>query len=170
MATDYEKLYKDALGRAEAIASKGPASAKFMSEIFPEFDKFNDERIRKKICLCIEECLHSDVIRDYERDELITYLEKQKEKKPAEWSEEDRNTLLMAATVLKANFDSDEKFDECEYDCETLAGKLLEMRHRPSSSWKPSEEQMVALFDIIHPADTVNRSALESLYEQLKKL
>lgn len=50
--------------------------------------------------------------------------------KPAEWSEEDKNTLLMAATVLKANFDSDEKFEDCDYDCETLAGKLLEMRYR----------------------------------------
>lgn len=37
-------------------------------------------------------------------------------------------------------------------------------------SWKPSEEQMNALYDILYPADTVNRPALESLYEQLKKL
>ena len=57
-----------------------------------------------------------------------------------EWGEEDRDTLLMAATVLKANFDSDEKFEDCDYDCGTLAGKLLGMRYRISPSWKPSDE------------------------------
>ena len=36
--------------------------------------------------------------------------------------------------------------------------------------WKPSEEQMNALYNIIHPADPVNRHALESLYDDLKKL
>jgi len=40
----------------------------------------------------------------------------------------------------------------------------------PAGVWKPSEEQMNALYDILHPADTVNRLALESLYEQLKAL
>lgn len=48
--------------------------------------KEEDERIRKRIRLCLDECVHSDIIRDYERDEVLAYLEKQKEK-PVEWSE-----------------------------------------------------------------------------------
>lgn len=36
--------------------------------------------------------------------------------------------------------------------------------------WKPSEEQMNALYNVINPCDHVDKKALESLYEQLKKL
>ena len=57
-----------------------------------------------------------------------------------EWSEKDSDVLLQTAAILKTNFDSDEKFEDCDYDCETLAGKLLEMRYRISPSWKPSED------------------------------
>lgn len=103
MATDYEKLYKDALGRAEAIASKGPASAKFMSEIFPEFDKFNDERIRKALHEFIHDTL-GDELNGYDisKAEALAYLEKQKEKKPAEWSEEDKEMLKDIIAGIEA--------------------------------------------------------------------
>ena len=67
---------------------------------------------------------------DWLSSHLPKFQSSYSQRKTEEWSEEDRNTLLMAATVLKANFDSDEKFEDCDYDCETLAGKLLEMRYR----------------------------------------
>ena len=87
-----------------------------------------------------------------------------------EWGEEDRDTLLMAATVLKANFDSDEKFEDCDYDCGTLAGKLLEMRYRISPSWKPSEEEMEALREAAeHSFYAGEGAALRTLYNDLQK-
>jgi hypothetical protein len=67
---------------------------------------------------------------DWLSSHLPKFQSSYSQRKTEEWSEEDRNTLLMAATVLKTNFDSDEKFEDCDYDCETLAGKLLEMRYR----------------------------------------
>lgn len=94
-----------------------------------------------------------------------------------EWGEEDRDTLLMAATVLKANFDSDEKFEDCDYDCGTLAGKLLEMRYRIGSSWKPSEEELrtldIVITDYRHACtkgSDEKAETLKPLLEQLKKL
>jgi len=94
-----------------------------------------------------------------------------------EWSEEDRDTLLMAATVLKANFDSDEKFEDCDYDCGTFAGKLLEMRYRIGSSWKPSEEELrtldIVITDYRHACtkgSDEKAETLKPLLEQLRKL
>ncbi len=122
--------------------------------------------------------LHFNYLIDKGGDSVETYKsyrEKLKSLRPqpkTEWSEEDSDVLLQTAAILKANFDSDEKFEDCDYDCETLAGKLLEMRYRISPSWKPSEEQMGAL----ERASTNKYLSAEqydilvSLYEQLKKL
>lgn len=63
--------------------------------LFPELKGREDEKIRKRIRLCLDECVHSDIIRDYERDECLAYLEKQKEPKSAEWSEEDRDRVAQ---------------------------------------------------------------------------
>ena len=94
-----------------------------------------------------------------------------------EWGEEDRDTLLMAATVLKANFDSDEKFEDCDYDCGTLAGKLLKMRYRIGSSWRPSEEELrtldIVISDYRHACtkgSDKKAEILKPLLEQLEKL
>ena len=41
---------------------------------------------------------------------------------------------------------------------------------RPQSTWKPSEEQLDSLYDVLNPCDGFNREVLESLYQDLKKL
>jgi hypothetical protein len=55
-----------------------------VEEIFPELAESEDERIRKRIKLCLEECVHGDIIRDYEAESAITWLEKQIEQKPGD--------------------------------------------------------------------------------------
>lgn len=47
---------------------------------------------------------------------------------------------------------------------------ILEKVDAPQEYWKPSEEQINALYNVINPCDYVDKKALESLYEQLKKL
>ena len=39
--------------------------------------KAYDEKVKKIITLCLEECVHSDIIRDYEKDDALAWLEKQ---------------------------------------------------------------------------------------------
>ena len=117
----------------------------------------------------------ADVLKQFEEEAAFALMLKANkliEQKSAEWSEEDRDILLQTAAILKANFDSDEKFEDCDYDCETLAGKLLEMRYRISPSWKPSEEQMKWLKDVIETVTMTCRQQipLESLYADLQKL
>ena len=60
-----------------------------LSEVIPELKESEDEKIRKRIRLCLDECVHSDIIRDYERDECLAYLEKQKGQKPVEPSDDE---------------------------------------------------------------------------------
>ena len=84
---DYKEKYEKAIGRAEAAYGTGAYDDATLEFIFPQLRESENERIRKRIRLCLYECVHSDIIRDYERDECLSWLEKQKEQKPAEWSE-----------------------------------------------------------------------------------
>ena len=56
--------------------------------LIPELRESEDEKMLKRIRLCLDECVHSDIIRDYERDECVAYLEKQKEQKPVHTAKE----------------------------------------------------------------------------------
>ena len=38
------------------------------------------------------------------------------------------------------------------------------------STWKPSDEQLDSLYDVLNPCDGLSREVLESLYVQLKEL
>jgi len=48
-----------------------------LTRIFPELKESEDKKIMKCICLCLEECVHNDIIRDYEKDKCLAWLEKQ---------------------------------------------------------------------------------------------
>ncbi len=88
--------------------------------------------------------------------EAIAYLEKQKEQKPAEWSEEDEKLLNYAISMT---------------DDEQVKRFLRSLRPQPH--WKPSEEQMEILQYLCdhssHPNPDV-MPTLESLYHDLQKL
>ena len=74
--------YDKAIGKAAALykASEPMSGCNVILEtLFPELKESEDEKVRKLITLCLEECVHSDVIRDYEKDECIAWLEKQGE-------------------------------------------------------------------------------------------
>ena len=73
------KAYDEALERAKTIQEKsnGMILKKWLWGVFPELRESEDGRIRKCICLCLEECVHNDIIRDYEKDKCLAWLEKQ---------------------------------------------------------------------------------------------
>ena len=59
----------------------------------PELREGEDERIRKNIVATIEQC-PDDFLNPKNRDRMLDWLEKQKEPKPAEWSEEDKDKIV----------------------------------------------------------------------------
>jgi len=93
---DYEKKYNEALERAKAYHRNELAgSRKEMTEyIFPELRESEDERIRKAIVSLVYEMKGTyQSFAKVELDKMVAWLEKQKEQKPAEWSEEDEEML-----------------------------------------------------------------------------
>lgn len=85
-----ENKYKEALDRAWDLYSGPTANVvtrAYLEQVFPEL---RDKKIVNRIRLCLDECVHSDVIRDYERDEVLSYLEKRlNHQKPAERDSEE---------------------------------------------------------------------------------
>ncbi len=88
------------------------------------------------------------------------------EQKPAEWSEEEQQTIEDAASFILACVNTAETKEE-EERLEKLADKLQDLR--PRKQWKPSEEQIGVIEAIINNR-SFQRRHLNSLYEQLKKL
>lgn len=81
------KAYDEVVNKLRHFIAKGvdPLITRAdVQDFFPELAESEGEKIKKRITLCLEECVHSDVIRDYEKDECIAWLEKQGEQKPAD--------------------------------------------------------------------------------------
>jgi hypothetical protein len=90
---DYEKAYKDALGRAKNLMTMYPQDAPGYKEVFPELHESEDERIIrtiKTIVNCAGESGAYDFM-DGEYDAIWNWLEKQKEQKIVERNEEDES-------------------------------------------------------------------------------
>ncbi len=88
--------------------------------------------------------------------------------KSAEWSEEDEDMRYKASAVLNKLCASNEEF---VWAHSTLVKVFYWLKSlRPQPHWKPSEEQMDALKYALGEGGKFNKAALESLYEQLKKL
>lgn len=86
------KAYDEALERAKEIKSKILSShlstesckavSEYINEIIPELRESEDERVRKGIVETIKQCPDT-FLNSKNRDEMLAYLEKQKEHKPA---------------------------------------------------------------------------------------
>ena len=92
----------------------------------------------------------------------------QKEQKPAEWSEEDEKDMAHIIRILNDCYVY-AKHDLSKTDHENLVNKLKSLR----PSWKPSKEQMKALYDaccIAFEEERCFHPSLSRLYHDLRKL
>ena len=176
---DYEKKYNEALERAREIKSKicyshlSTESCKAVSEyidtIIPELAESEDEKIIDGF---------KGLLRGIRRGGGLTlnmvpiekceaWLEKQKEQKPAEWSEEVTKDLVHILKVLDDCYIYG-KHDLSKTDYDNLTSTLKSLR----PSWKPSEEQMRCLEMVLssESMDDNVHSVISDLYEKLKKL
>lgn len=72
------KAYDEVVNKLRHFIAKGvdPLITRAdVQDFFPELAESEGEKVIKRITLCLEECVHSDVIRDYEKDECIAWLE-----------------------------------------------------------------------------------------------
>lgn len=128
---DYKKAYEAAFERAKGIYKEYPSNstAKVACEqIFPELIESEDERIREALIKGLNFLTTSKRIftfGDIPIEDIVTYLEKQKEQKPAEWSEKEKGILLECISALQNSGHW------------LLADKLSSLR----PTWKPSERR-----------------------------
>ncbi len=124
---------------------------------FPELRESEDERVIRTLYYLVRD---HDWLNGATKGEVLAWLEKQKEQKPA-WSEEDQLNLNWVIAILNG--------EPCDLDIqlESLISWLKSIR----PSWKPSEAQMDSLRDTIVQTKGYSYSMyLPELYEQLKKL
>ena len=106
--------------------------------------------------------------------EYSNMLEKQGEQKPAEWSEEDENNINSIISRLEVDISYWESRSKIRTNEDK---KLIDWLKslRPQNTWKPSSEQMDALYTYIYNPQYFNSpdprmELVESLYNDLKKL
>ena len=118
-----------------------------------------EERIRKELINFI--LYKAKGVSEEQEHSWVGYLEKQKEQKPAEWSEKDK---LMRTVIIQTL----ERFGG-----RGTTGMQIDWLKslRPQPHWKPSEEQMEALARATNRCIGVDDAKiLVKLLEQLEKL
>ena len=169
---DYEKKYKEALERAKQFREKPylEDSKGIVDYIFPELKESEDKKILRSLKAVVKE-YDMWPERGLSMNDVLTWLEKQGEQKPAEWSEEDENLLKLSLenlTELKDRFGEEYgKVGDCIVWHESIKDRI---QHQ--TQWKPSDAQMIVLNDIIINGhlSNANERILKGLQEQLKKL
>ena len=175
---DYEKAYKAVLQTATQWIKDGCTDKEkiCLECVFPELRESEDEGIRKGLVRLLTVAGEAYLVEStgIKKESYLAYLEKQKEQKPAEWSEEDEryiNGLIGLIEDMKVGISPKLRgvtADRCIAFLKSL---------RPS--WKPNEEQMEAFRKYIEDFQTRAEAAVGGwnnfdvmiqLYEQLKKL
>ena len=142
---NYKEKYEIALERARALHDEAIAKGyaldyvKDYEAIFPELAESEDERIRKAL-VCHLKADVDFVSSGVTKAECLAYLEKQKEQKPAEWSEEDEKILEQVIDVV---------YDYCpdpvaKYKLKDwLTQRLKNLRPHPKQEWTEEDEKII---------------------------
>lgn len=157
-------MEREAFERARSAYGTGAYDDATLEFVFPQLKESEDERSRKWILEYLYDGLRkADEQFKGQFKTAIAYIEKQKEQKPVEWSEEEKNKIESIKTLVTIG-----RFD----DINTIK-TIWELLDSLSHSWKPSEEQMKALkWAIEYLADIENdcASALTLLEFDIQKL
>jgi len=188
--------YKEALNRAKELHQSGNALTKLQMEIvFPELKESEDEKIRTRLIALVEAFGHGK-----HKDEMLSYLEKQKKRKPEiEIYTRTKSKSFMepymkgwndALEATKKEQKPAEWSEEDENYYDTIVRKLqvigddsgLTMnqidfldKHRPQPHWRPSEDEITAIevavkYLCAHTSDEQLRKNVISVIEHLKQL
>ena len=151
---DYEKMYKAVLETAKQWVKDGCSDKEriCLECVFPELRESEDERIRKEMIEFLNQ-YKEDGLRGVDITPWISYLDKQKEQKPAEWSERDESIIEGACNALEIHGHL----------------KLASMLKSIKPQWKPSEEQISAL-DCVAGAFSPNNKEYKTVMHHIDTL
>ena len=95
---NYEQKYNEILEWARK--NKARLNGVPIEEVLPELAESEDERIRRWLCDYFSSIDKAWIHKDITCIDILRWLEKQKEQKPAEWSEEDSDNLERVDNYL----------------------------------------------------------------------
>ena len=161
---DYKEKYEKALVHLKKFVDGDCVCESEILADFPELRESEDERIIRIIHSALYNAKCKLGREEY--DKAVAWLERQKEQKSVEWSEEDEKILKEII--------SDVKFEGYNNDMQADSYRKINWLKslRPQKQWKPSEEQLKALYDLIPVGEYLSEKEilLYSLYNKLKEL
>lgn len=160
---DYEKAYKQALERArklynEAMANDYVSDMEDYEQIFPELKESKDEKVRKAILKLVKQ---SVLLNSMVQKSMISWLERQGERKPTEWSEHQHKLLNYAISMT----------DDTEVKC--FLESLRNTGSNTSADWSEEDEKLYtsALWHIKNSCGNGGKDSGEyEVYNWLKSL
>lgn len=161
---------KEALDIVRQMVADGHVSQHIVEKYFPELAESENERIRKDILdYCNNRMNNRFPPITIKRVEMWkTWLEKEGEQKPV-WSKEDEFHLKSIESAIEHCKKEVAENDEARYLFNEDLNWLKSLR--PKNKWKPTEEQMISLYNaIIETKGRAFYASLPELYAQLKAL
>lgn len=148
---DYKEKYEQALSKARQF-SEHPLqedSAGIVEYIFPELKESEDERIRKELITWLQN-IEGQVLPIDRYNAALSWIEKQGEQKPAEWSEEDDGFLNLLFAIFTNEHPngvfSTDNITVFKGNCVTSNRiiawlKSIKNRVQPKQEWSEEDEQ-----------------------------
>ena len=174
--TKYEKAIEQAKKELQACGSLDCDAARQIFRFFPELKESEDERIRKVLIQHIKDKV--SVISGWRKEELIAWLEKQKEQKPVNTIVEDLpngedygiDSLWHAIQILERTLGEVEGYQSddgiLEHKCAIEAVKRL---YKQKPAWSEEDERMCKnLLFLMEQENSI--SSWEGCYDWLKSL
>lgn len=170
---NYEKTYKEAIEAIKRIYEQADSFGKELIEKeFPKLHGLSETEIIENLyrLLCAEVPIGTFEKYGLTDDAVFSWLKKQGEQKPAEWSEENKRILARLIYVFNSYKNSDYRINRDKWEGLEINSILHFLKSlKPQTHWKPSEEQMRAVFDASERNDKLG-SVLRNLYDDLRKI
>ena len=166
------KAYDEALEKAKELLDSPRTcfDIEQLKDIFSELAESEDERIRRKMIEHFKSKT-KDTWCNMPVKDILAWLEKQKEQKPAEWSEKDEEMLKDIIAEIEA---TKQYFFTHDSEGRAQMQARIEWLKSLRPSWKPSEVQMSMLLAVINDPHNAGAEscqlAISDLYQDLKKL
>jgi len=161
---DYEKKYNEALEDMRVIYPNLKGDAKLAVEhAFPELAESEDERIRKGIVETIKQCPDT-FLNPKNRDEMLAYLEKQKEQKPA-WSEEDKQWLSEVYFAIDHSMYSEDERQAMKKYIDSLRSQS-----KPTEWSEEDENKIESIKGLITTGRFADTNTIRTIWELLDSL
>lgn len=137
--------YKELFNRAKAAYGTGAYDDATLEFLFPDLKVSEDERIRKFLIDYFTSYKIGNVatkLNGYRIDDILAYLEKQKEQEPAEWSEEDENMIRSILDNLRRYQLSMPNF-QVELQMRWLKNLPGRFNLEPKQEWSEDDEKKI---------------------------